>query len=937
MDSRVFTASNLEELHASTNKPKEITLEYLPSPLYQETTLFKKVREKLGLISRYKRCFVITTDILHALGPWCSDHMWKIILTDLERKMSSATQDLDREALVDEDLALKETHEFIDVVEFPRNPDYLDTKLFSPKVARLISVLKIFVDGMADFCGIIFVERRHTAVAIQTLIESLDILNKARCDVLIGHGTTDEGDIQMSFRDQNKVIEKFRTGEINLLIATNVAEEGLDIQPCNVVFRFDFFHTLIAYIQSRGRARKPDSRYIVMVEKGNVSQQGILQEFRALESDLKTYIKTLPEERNVATKFAVRLGVDFDSDEDYDSDDEDYLENSVTVPETGATITKQNAVPLIHRYCSSLPSDSFCVLKPIFEITATGEGFVCKLCLPSNAVFQEMESPVVRSKDHARALVALQACAQLLVLNALDKHLMPHNLRKEILGEMAPQYDENGFIIGSRRRHGLYEKRTPGFWDRDIEIDEEEVGVEDNPDLLRAQAHTTVETIHIDENQEPVGTEAGVGDALELLDKVSGHAPIRKMDSLVDDDGKLLKLPKPIHDVIENELDTNKLENSTMANGVDGIGSPINESTMNQPENAGTTVAKEDIEEDEEEELGEGPFSCWFTILEVQFENNTFEGIPYRRLCLITKKPFPKLDDLKLFHQSVPFMVKTRNIETEILFDRERILLLSAYMMKLMLALINKEFHCPILDIPYYIVPLIKHCENTAFEDISAEALEALVDWDEVDSITVSKLEPFSLDGFRDPLDCIVIDSSDNSRRHFITKIRYDMSPSSTVPEGLKIREAGYATFEDYYRQKLLKEDIDMNQPLLQVKRLKKVMNFLYPGHTVLAQVKGQPSTWTLPSFCTRFFMSASVYQAAMMIPSIMTRIDSVLLCRQASKRYDLPITDQQMLEAYTTPSASMEMNYERLETLGGKFVKCVKKQAKRVKNQPTF
>jgi hypothetical protein len=937
LDARVYTASNLEELNNATNKPQEITLEYLSSPDYQKTPLFIKVKEKLGTISRYNRCFKVTADILASLGPWCSDHMWKIILTDLERKMSTATQDLDRDALIDEDLALKETHEFIDVVEFPRNPNYSDSKLFSPKVARLINVLKIFVDKLPDFCGIIFVEQRHTAVAMLTLIESLDILNKARCGVLIGHGSTDEGDIQMSFKDQNRVIEKFRTGELNLLIATNVAEEGLDIQPCNVVFRFDFFNTLIAYIQSRGRARRPDSKYILMVEKNNKSQLGMLEEFRALEKDLKSYIQALPEDRNVARKFAVRMDVDFDSDEDYDSDDEDYLENSVIVPETGATITKQNAVPLIHRYCSSLPSDSFCVLKPVFEIVATGDGYVCTLRLPSNAAFQVMESPVVRSKDHARALVALKACAQLLTMKALDKHLMPHNLRKEILGEMAPQYDENGFIIGSRRRHGLYEKRTPGFWDRKVEEEEEAVCVEDNPDLLRAQAPTTVtavETLHINEKQESVGTEAGVEDTFELLGKIDNHGPIRAMDYLVDDDGKLLKTAQPIENGIAYKSSTVVNEPCSPVDGnlnsssngpplpklVDAsegtVSSSPSESTINQPEGTETKQTEEKITE----ELGDGPFSCWFTVLEVQLENNTFEGIPYRRLCLITKKPFPKLDDLKLFHKSVPFMVKIRNVETEIIFGREKILLLSAYMLKLMTALINKEFHCPVLDVPYYIVPLIKNSENTAFEDISAEEFQALIDWDEVNSITESKVEPFSLDGFKDPHDSIVIDSSDNMRRYFVTQVRYDMAPKSPVPDGLKIREAGYTTFEDYYREKLLREDIDTHQPLLQVQRLKKVMNLLYPGHIVPAQMKGPLSTWTLPSFCLRFFMSASVYQAMMMIPSIMTRIDSILLCRQAAKRYDLPITDQQMLEAYTTPSASMEMNYERLETLGGKL-----------------
>lgn len=238
LNARIYTATNLEELNISVNKPKEFTIEFYPAPRYGETALSLKIRDNLGSVERYKRCFIITTDILATLGPWCCDHMWKIMLTDLERKMSAVTQDLDKDSLIDEDLALKETHEFIDPIVFPRNPNYKDKGLFSPKIAMLMDILTTVGGGnVSDFCGIIFVERRHTAVAIKLLIDSLDCLSNLRSDVLIGHGSTDEGDIQMTFKDQNKVIRKFRTGELNLLIATNVAEEGLDIQPCNFVIR----------------------------------------------------------------------------------------------------------------------------------------------------------------------------------------------------------------------------------------------------------------------------------------------------------------------------------------------------------------------------------------------------------------------------------------------------------------------------------------------------------------------------------------------------------------------------------------------------------------------------------------------------------------------------------------------------------------------------
>ncbi|PIA15393.1 hypothetical protein COEREDRAFT_22587, partial [Coemansia reversa NRRL 1564] len=57
----------------------------------------------------------------------------------------------------------------------------------------------------------------------------------------------------------------FSEGRLNLIFATQVAEEGVDIQPCNLVIRFDMPKTATSLIQSRGRARMADSQFIVMV------------------------------------------------------------------------------------------------------------------------------------------------------------------------------------------------------------------------------------------------------------------------------------------------------------------------------------------------------------------------------------------------------------------------------------------------------------------------------------------------------------------------------------------------------------------------------------------------------------------------------------------------------------------------------------------------
>lgn len=55
--------------------------------------------------------------------------------------------------------------------------------------------------------------------------------------------------------------------QLNLLIATKVGEEGLDIQTCCLVIRFDLPETVASFIQSRGRARMPQSEYVFLVNR----------------------------------------------------------------------------------------------------------------------------------------------------------------------------------------------------------------------------------------------------------------------------------------------------------------------------------------------------------------------------------------------------------------------------------------------------------------------------------------------------------------------------------------------------------------------------------------------------------------------------------------------------------------------------------------------
>lgn len=62
-----------------------------------------------------------------------------------------------------------------------------------------------------------------------------------------------------------KIFIRFNDKEINVLITSEILEEGVDIQTCNYVIRYDTPKNFPSYVQSKGRARSNNSKFIVMV------------------------------------------------------------------------------------------------------------------------------------------------------------------------------------------------------------------------------------------------------------------------------------------------------------------------------------------------------------------------------------------------------------------------------------------------------------------------------------------------------------------------------------------------------------------------------------------------------------------------------------------------------------------------------------------------
>ncbi|HID18975.1 TPA: DEAD/DEAH box helicase [Candidatus Bathyarchaeota archaeon] len=132
-----------------------------------------------------------------------------------------------------------------------------------PKLERLPNILRrLLAEGARRI--IVFTNYRSTA---RLLEEALKGVEEVRAVRLVGHMNKGE-DKGLSQRRQVEALEAFKEGVYNVLVATQVGEEGLDISASDVVVFYDNVPSAVRFVQRRGRVgrRQPGKVVIFMAE-----------------------------------------------------------------------------------------------------------------------------------------------------------------------------------------------------------------------------------------------------------------------------------------------------------------------------------------------------------------------------------------------------------------------------------------------------------------------------------------------------------------------------------------------------------------------------------------------------------------------------------------------------------------------------------------------
>ncbi len=138
-----------------------------------------------------------------------------------------------------------------------------------PKLNAMIEILQEEIRVNPDTRIIVFTNYRDTAtMIIYALHELKSEKEEIRAVKFIGQASKAE-DKGLKQKEQIEIIKKFKEGVYNVLIATSVAEEGLDIPATDLVLFYEPIPSAIRNIQRKGRtARKKVGKVIVLIAKG---------------------------------------------------------------------------------------------------------------------------------------------------------------------------------------------------------------------------------------------------------------------------------------------------------------------------------------------------------------------------------------------------------------------------------------------------------------------------------------------------------------------------------------------------------------------------------------------------------------------------------------------------------------------------------------------
>ena len=160
-----------------------------------------------------------------------------------------------------------------------------------PKMPELVSLVQETLEKTPGAKILVFAQFRDTVRSVVKELTARGVVAKR----FVGQATRSEEDKGMNQKEQGRILDDFRSGRFPVMVASSVAEEGIDIPNVDLVVFFEALPSEIRTIQRKGRTGRSAAGRVVILMTQGTRDEGYSRAERKREWAMKRHIRKFSE------------------------------------------------------------------------------------------------------------------------------------------------------------------------------------------------------------------------------------------------------------------------------------------------------------------------------------------------------------------------------------------------------------------------------------------------------------------------------------------------------------------------------------------------------------------------------------------------------------------------------------------------------------------